>query len=146
MKHLTMRRVGKTLQCFDRFSAEDFDAIKEGVDLRVVVTQKRSNPENNFFHAGIQLAWDNFDHEMRLKFSNPEKLKKAILIGLGFAEPLYRIDGSFSMEADSVAFDKMDQDRFNYVFNEAIVLCEDWLGYDPWAAWKRKKAMERGLS
>lgn len=121
------------------FSAEQIDALPEGKDLWVRVTQVRSNSQLNLFWAALGLVVDNFDDEMLRKYPTTRKLYRALLIDLGYAETLYRIDGSVMIIEDSVSFEAMEQDEMNRLMDRAAVRFTEWIGYDPIEAYLKSR-------
>jgi hypothetical protein len=121
------------------FAAEQIDALPNGKDLWVRVTQVRSNSQLNLFWAGLGLVVDNFDDEMLRKYPTTRKLYRALLIDLGYAETLYRIDGSVMIIEDSVSFEAMEQDEMNRLMDRAAVRFVEWIGYDPFDAYIKSR-------
>lgn len=143
-KSITMRRVRNKLECFDPWSAEQLESLKEGVDLNVTVTLKRSLSQLNLYWAGLGYAVEHFDDGLALRYPTAKKLHRTMLIELGYSDVIYRIDGSIIVTEDSIAFDKMEQDDFNVYFERARAKAVAWLLYDPWDAWLDAKRAESG--
>lgn len=62
----------------------------------------------------LQLALDNQD-----RFPSLDQLRKAVLIEAGFYHPVYTFDGIVK-EADSISFNKMDQEEFEKVYSKSV--------------------------
>jgi len=121
------------------FAAEQVDALPNGKDLWVRVTQVRSNSQLNLFWAALGLVVENFDDEMSRKYPTTRHLYRAILIDLGYADTLYRVDGSVMIVENSVAFEAMEQDEMNRLMDRAAAKFIDWIGYDPFDAYVKSR-------
>ena len=84
---------------------------------------------NAAFHrklfALFQLAFEYFDPpEIDTKWGKPEKhldtFRKNVTILAGYGHPVFNIDGTFKMEADSLSFGSMDQDTFNELYQRIL--------------------------
>lgn len=138
-RSILAERRGYSIVGADPWAEEEIAKLPFGKAFTITVSEDRSLPQNNLFHAGLALAQHNLPEELDRQFPTPTHLKKAFLIALGYAEPIYRIDGSFYMEADSVAFSAMNAEDFTAMFDRAKVLAVEWLGYDCWQAWIDQK-------
>jgi hypothetical protein len=79
---------------------------------------------NIFFHkkffALIKTTWLNLPEHLDEIFPHPEVLRKALQIEAGFYNVYYLLDGTEIKEAQSIAFDKMDQAQFEEVYNKVL--------------------------
>lgn len=139
---ILMRKERGRLVPASAWAQEQLDALPEGKDLSVRVTQSRSLSQLGLFWAGLALAVENFDDDMRQNFPSARKLYRAVLIALGYSDTIHRIDGSTMQVENSVAFDAMTQEEMNEFMELARGLFERWIGYDPFAAYIEKKRME----
>ncbi len=135
-----MRVESNCLVPFCPYSEERLEGLPKSKDLFVQITQRRSNKQLNLWWAGLALAVHNFDDDMISKYPTSRHLSDAFLIHLGFKTAQYNIDGSISVNADSIAFENMEQEQYNLVFQRAELVAEKWLGYNPWEAWLKNKA------
>lgn len=90
--------------------------------------------------AGMKLLVDALGDE---RWPTTRKMHNLILEELGFVERIWRIDGSYRNEVDSIAIDNMDDDAFEVLFERARVFCLANFGFDPWQQWVDEKNAER---
>lgn len=101
----------------DGESASIWSEMKIGVWKFTPVKVKCVN--RNLYHHKkyfkmLQLALDNQD-----RFPSLEQLRKAVLIEAGFYHPVYTFDG-IRKEADSISFNKMNQEEFEKVYSKSV--------------------------
>lgn len=123
----------------DAWSAEQMDALPTDKTLSVTVTHPRSLGRLGWWWGGLALAVDNFSDEDRERWPTSRKLHNAILEALGFTEKLWRVDGTYRIEVDSISFDAMTEEEFKDVFALAEQLAIKLWDYSPWAVWMEQR-------
>jgi hypothetical protein len=126
------------LHPIDAWAAEQVDALPFDKDLSVRVTLNRSHGRLNWWWAGLGLMVDNLPDHQRKMWPTARKMHNAILEALGFVERIYRIDGTFRTEVDSVSFEAMDEEEFIEVFERGRALAIGIVGYDPFELWMQE--------
>lgn len=119
----------------DAWAAEQVDALPRDKDLTVRVTTSRSNGRLNLWWAGLGLMVENLPDEKRKMWPSARKMHHALLEAMGYVERIYRIDGTFRTEVDSVAFENMEEDEFIELFERGRALCIEIVGFDPFELW-----------
>lgn len=132
---IMMRKERGHLVPIDAWALEQLDALPEGKDLSVRVTQPRSIGRLNWYWAGLGLLVENLDDEDRAKWPNARKMHNAFLEALGYVEKIWRIDGSFRIQVDSIALDNMTEEEFAQLFENVRAMAVRLFGYDPWQVW-----------
>lgn len=86
---------------------------------------------NSAFHrklfALLQLGFEYFEPpEIDTKWGKPvknfETFRKNVTILAGYGHPVFNIDGTFKMEADSISFSRMDQDTFDRLYQAILTV------------------------
>ena len=117
--------VGGRLSPASAHDAEVAGSLKPGISYRVKVTRAagRSVIQNGMLHAMIAMAVENF-HEPISKKAVLDVLK----VQTGHVDVVKLLTGQIILTPSSIAFEAMDQDRFNEWFPKAIdVLCRDFV-------------------
>lgn len=88
-------------------------------------TRMRNVKFHRKFFALITLAYNQWeppaiDSKWGKVMKNKKVFRKHLLVLAGYGEPVFKIDGSFRMEAKSIAFSNMDQEEFEKVYNSII--------------------------
>jgi hypothetical protein len=119
MAELIMRKVATGFLVSDPEGEEILSRIANG--SLVLVAEKR--PQNlawrRRFHAMIDHLWA---CGLQDRYPTAQLLRKAILLRLGFAEPLVTLDGEILMQAQSMAFEQMDHAAFIEVWDRTLDL------------------------
>lgn len=119
------------------------------VDARVVRAVANAHDwrrgQNALYWAGLGLLVKNFDEDNAEKWPTARHFHDAILQHFGYTYRQWKIDGTFKLEIDSIAFDKMDDSDFEALFEKARGVIVTLFGYDPFDAWKAEKDAERAL-
>lgn len=142
---------GRTFRPADAMAAEHADstfvqgARLDGRMTRPVVAHDRRQSQNRLYWAGLGLLVKNFDEADEKRWPTSRHIHDAILDALGYKYRLWRIDGTFKVEIDSVAADKMGDEDFDDLFEKARAIVLKLFGYDPWEAWKAEKDAEAAL-
>jgi len=108
---------------------ENAEKLHSSVKLGSVIHSDFKRMRNAAFHrklfALFQLSFEYFDPpETDTKWGKPEKhfdtFRKNVTILAGYGHPVFNIDGTFKMEADSLSFGSMDQDTFNELYQRIL--------------------------
>lgn len=142
-KFLIMVKEGNALVPADPYSAELLDGYKNKHQLKVDIRSDRSRGKLNEYWAGLGLLVANFDDEDKERWTDSKKLHKTMMEALGYSERVYRLDGTYRMEVDSVALDNMDEETFLEVFERIRAAVVRRWGWDPWDEWKKLKEEEK---
>ena len=118
---------GVLMPCY----AQDVDnmaRIKNGSTVRANVCM----PRNIFFHRKFfalldvgYTYWEPPLYQGNPVQKNPERYRKDVTILAGRSHVVPRVDGSFTVEADSISFANMPQDEFENLYNGAIEVLRD---------------------
>jgi uncharacterized protein DUF1367 len=111
-------------------TAEDWETCKR-FKLGEVVKAEVVHPRNLKFHrkffALIQVGFDLWEEVgVRAQYKgeevrpNIERFRKDVTILAGHAKPVVNLRGEVRMEADSIAFGKMDEETFEKLFSATI--------------------------
>lgn len=123
----------------------------QGAEIEAKIVRATANVhdwrqgQNRLYWAGLGLLVQNLDEENAEKWPSARHFHDAILQHFGYTYRQWKIDGTFKVEIDSVAFDKMDDGDFATLFERARGVTVNLFGYDPWDAWKAEKDAERAL-
>ena len=117
------------------FSEEDKEVFKSFHDNKIIkaklygTLKERSVLQNKWIHAIFRYtARDQSNPE----WSTPERVKRKVKMAMKFfKDDVVVQDNKVFFELDSFAFDKMEQDRANKVYNDARDICAEFLGVDP---------------
>ena len=124
----------------DPFAEEQLWALPERQDFNVsVVFAGKESPRrglNRLWWAGLGLLVQSVQDE---RFPTARKIHNALLEDMGYVTKIWRIDKTYRLEADSVAFDEMSDEDFATLFEQARgIVYREW-GIDPWSLWKQLK-------
>lgn len=132
------RRVGEAgLFPVEPWTAERLESFREGEDLGVTAVSGKRKGALNWYWAGLGTLLENLDDPDRKLWGTTRKLHNLIMEELGYVTRVYRIDRTYRIEVDSIAFEAMPDDDFLELFERARQLIVDWKGYDPFLEWKR---------
>lgn len=137
---ILVRREGNHLVPINAWSSEQLQSLPENVDLNARVTraspkESRRHGTNAMYWAGLGLMVENFDEEDEKAWPTSRKLHNLIAEELGYTTKIYRIDRSYRLEVDSVAFDAMTDDEFEVFVEKARAWMVAHFGWDPVQAW-----------
>lgn len=133
---ILMRKERGHLVPIDAWAMEQLDAIPEYKEVAVTVSEERSRGSLNLWWAGLGLLVSNLNDEDDHRFPTSRRLHEAFLEDLGYVEKVYRVDGSFTLRAMSVALDNMEEADFKILMERAAKIAIEYFGYDPWQTWK----------
>lgn len=90
--------------------------------------------------AGCTLVSENTENAA---WDTPRKVHNAILMGLGFVRPRFRVDGTFEMVPVSTSEVEMDDSEMAILQEKARPFAINLWGFDPWATWvEQQEAMK----
>jgi hypothetical protein len=100
-------------------------SVKLGSSIHGDFSRMRDAAFHRKLFALFQLAFEYFEPpEIDTKWGKPEKhfdtFRKNVTILAGYGHPVFNIDGTFKMEADSLSFGSMDQDTFNELYQRIL--------------------------
>ncbi|MBV1928234.1 MAG: DUF1367 family protein [Gammaproteobacteria bacterium] len=109
-------------------SSEVISKVKIGSGVRVKIIRVRNRKFHRKFFALVNFAYDHWEpgefQDPKWKGISPEKSKdrfrKDLTILAGFYEATFRLDGSTRVEAQSISFDRMDQESFDELYSAFI--------------------------
>lgn len=94
--------------------------LKLGEDYECEIHKARNIQFHKKFFALIKCVWLNLPEHLDEMYPHPEVLRKALTIEAGFYNVYYLLDGTEIREAQSIAFDNMDQSQFEEVYNKVM--------------------------
>lgn len=94
--------------------------LKIGKDYVCEIHKARNLLFHKKFFGLIKCTWLNLPEHFDSIFPHPEVLRKVLLIEAGFYNICYLLDGTEIKEAQSIAFDSMDQAQFEEVYNKVL--------------------------
>lgn len=121
MPDLIMRKVSTGLVVSDDECQETLRRIKNGDFVTVTVRRPRNLAWHRRYMALITATWE---CGLSDRFPRADNLREAILLRLGFCRSQISLDGEVTLIADSMAFSKMDQGRFEEVWDRTCSLIE----------------------
>lgn len=127
------------------YEQECIDRLPRGRIMVEVDEEEPADGVRNMIFAGIGLLYDNLpDTGPGKTFPTKEHLRRALLRGIGLAEPIHRVDG-IKLEAASMARDKMGFDELQTVLELMRVHCFERFGFDPFELWtSQQDELQRG--
>jgi hypothetical protein len=118
------------------FSEEMLDTLPWEKLFSVDVKEDRSRGELGFYWAGLGLLVANFDDEDKARWPTSEAFSRAMLVAFGYKRRFYRLDKSYTEEADSIALNSMEPEPFKEYFELVRAAVVRMFDYDPWDLWK----------
>ena len=90
------------------------------IDIKLSRNPKFLSKMMVFFHYCFS-HWDGWEaHEHCTEKEQFERMRKDLTILAGFYVQTVRLDGSFRVEAKSLAFDNMDEDEFSECYHAVV--------------------------
>lgn len=142
-------RVQVALVPADPYSAELMDEMIEGKEVAADIKQDRRRGELNLYWAGIGLLVANYSGpaptyitlgnrqvDASRIWPTSRKYHDMLMSATGNVTKLWRRDGTYREDVDSIALDNMGADEFTTYFETARAVTVELFGYDPWQAWK----------
>jgi len=99
--------------------------VKTGGIVKGKFTQTRNAAFHRKYFALLNIAFDHWEPgELDTKYGKPEKnfdrFRKDIAILSGFYELVFRVDGSYRVQAKSISFASMSQEEFEQLYSKTI--------------------------
>ena len=142
---LLMRRRGSMLIPIDPLAEEQLRALPEGQDFNVVATYAgKESPRRGaqrWYWAGLGLMAAATE-----LWPTSRKLHELILENLDYTTKRWRIDRTYEVVPDSIAYDNMTDEEFLDFFERARAWVLTEFGTDPWEEWKAQKEANRWAS
>ena len=114
-----LKRQMGALRPFDALGEEAINALRNGDVVKVVITRPRNVTFHNKFFALLSVLFPHQDYYPTLT-----KFRKAVQIALGYCEETVLPSGKIMVEADSIAFHKMDEAEFDQLMAKFFALAE----------------------
>lgn len=130
----------------DAYAAEQLSTLPNGrYNMRVSKVTRAGREEREgirgLWWAGCQLMAENSDNAA---LDTSRKVHEAVLMGLGFVRPKFRVDGSFVMVPVSTSEVEMEDDEAIILQEKARAYAIQRWGYDPWLAWTEQQTAQNG--
>lgn len=111
------------------YDSDDFEKrkLKIGQDYKIEIKKARNVQFLKKYFALIKLAWLNMPEQFDSQYPHPENLRKALQIEAGYFETSYTLDGMQLIESKSIAFDELDEDGFQEVYNKVLDVVLKWI-------------------
>lgn len=130
------------LMPLDSYAAQQLSKLQPGAEYsarlsRITRTgrEEREGMRGRWW-AGLALLAESTED---MAYDTPRKAHEAILMGLKYVRPRFRIDGSFDMVPVSTSDAAMDDGEFSILQERARAFCEAKFGFDPFAAWEAEQ-------
>lgn len=100
--------------------------LKPGQGLEVTAKKARNLRFHRKFFALVNLAFDVWEPPPDRTYrgqpvrKDKKQFRKELLILAGYCDPVFRLDGTFTVEARSIAFAKCDEFEFNDVYKAVL--------------------------
>lgn len=123
MSDLTFVKTPTGLMPADDQSSEVVSHWKQGEMVRAKVSRVRNSKFHRKFFAMLDLGYDAWEPPAGLSFKqqmavkNRERFRKDVLVLAGFYTTTVTLKGEVRLEAESISFARMDEDRFNEVYS-----------------------------
>jgi hypothetical protein len=127
MAHLLLIKVQGGWANGDPQTEEFHSKIKLGQPIHGDFKRMRNAGFHRKFFALLNLGFEYWEPpETDTKWGKPEKnfdtFRKNVCVLAGYGHPVFNIDGSFKMEADSISFGNMDQDTFERLYESVLTV------------------------
>jgi hypothetical protein len=118
---LYMRKAGQLLIPSDELSREWIEDRKDG-RYKVKITKDRDPIKFRKWWAMVNFAYKNWDVDesdgiMKMSLEN---FRKELIKMAGFCRQVWRLDGTFTVEAESISFSKMKDQEFNILYSKTV--------------------------
>lgn len=91
--------------------------------------RRRSNQQNAYWHAILDLIWENHESVQRY-YGQFDKFKGGLLVRLGYRDDFQMKDGSVASIPRSVSFASMEQAEFTKLVDDTLEFAQNDLGFD----------------
>lgn len=144
------------LAAADPYSEELIGELFDGEEYTAELKQNRRRGELNLYWAGIGLLVKNYSGpspaiinigkravDASRMWPTSDYYHEMMMEATGHVTRLWRLDGTFRVNVDSIALKNMDQADFSAYFEHAKAITFGLFGYDPWQAWKEEANRRR---
>ncbi len=109
---------------------EWFDKLKIATIVHGEFKKVRNPRFHRKFFALLNLGYEYWEPgEIDTKWGVPQKnfdtFRENITVLAGYGEPVFNIDGTFKMQAQSISFAKMDENEFKKVYDKVLTVLMD---------------------
>lgn len=118
MVEIMMEKVHEALHPTDEDSMAAMRRVPEGTLMNVKFSVPRNPRTHRLFFALIKLLWTHQKEPRR--FPTPEKLRAALLMGIGHTLEIVDLEGIVHIIPDSIAFGRLDDIAFSQLLESAI--------------------------
>ena len=130
MTHLLLIKTPGGWANADPETEEFHSKIKLGQTIHSDFKRMRNAAFHRKLFSLFTLAFEYWEPgEIDTRWGKPEKhfktFRKNITILAGYGHPVFNIDGTFKMEADSLSFGKMEQDTFDKLYQAVLTVVMD---------------------
>lgn len=110
-----LKKSGYALRATDEEACTWLAKINEGELVLCDIKRSRNYENHKRFFRFVQLAFDMQDH-----FSEQEAFRRWLQMEAGYFSTIVSPNGDVKFVADSIAFDRMDEEEFKIMFSAAI--------------------------
>jgi hypothetical protein len=107
----------------DQESENIIQKWKTGAEYGLEYKLSRNARYHRMIFAIANMAVENAPEDSPWNGKPAIMLIKAVELDAGFVEPQLKLDGTINMVAKSIAFDQMDQDEFDKLYNPLVKEC-----------------------
>ena len=107
----------------DQESEKIIQKWKTGAEYGLEYKLSRNSKFHRMIFAIANMTVENAPEESPWNGKPAIMLIKAVELDNGFAEPQLKLNGEINMIAKSIAFDNMDQDEFDKLYNPLVKEC-----------------------
>jgi len=115
MSEIHLKKINGILAPADEAAIEIISKMRHGQVIRVKYSFPRNYENHKRFFAFIETTFDIQDH-----FDNAKHYRKWIIMKSGHFNIITAPNGYQIFDADSIAFDKMDEETFRSMFKDCI--------------------------
>lgn len=127
MTALMLRRTINGFEPADTWAAEDLQRVKIGATCECSIKELRNPQFHAKFMALMRIGFRQFSDNIAYQEHNGEPVKpsfdrfrKDVTIAAGYYTHTFDLDGKLTLEAQSIAFDKMTQAEFEKLYSKAM--------------------------
>ena len=107
----------------DEESEKIINKWKVGAEYGLEYKLSRNSQFHRMIFAIANMTVENAPEDSPWNGKPSIMLIKAVMLDNGFCEPQLKLDGTINMVAKSIAFDQMDQDEFDKLYNPLVKEC-----------------------
>lgn len=126
-QHLFIKNGRGYLVPATRDAQERLTKIPAGGAVHVDIKEERNALFFNKWHSLVRYAFNLWsercaprEYKGKPITANYDRFRKDITILAGFFRPVYAVDGEFRLEAESIAFGRMSEERFDQLYSATI--------------------------